>query len=163
MQVRIYKCESSYLATWCKDDNGELLAIMPLKSLGRGLLVSVFPWRDEIDRLWELKSEWRPLPYEPCFVTIPRDSMKRLHLEWGFYSEKDLSPLDREKVVPLNCLMDYISDFLSSHEDYCVNLYEIWEIQGGATHQMASIVGAFIDDTFKRLLETVKRYLSEIL
>lgn len=163
MRVRIYRCESSYLATWCKDDNGELLAIMPLKSLGRGLLVSVFPWRDEIDRLWELKSEWRPLPYEPCFVTIPRDSMKRLFLEWGFYSEKELLPLEREKVVPLNCLMDYTSDFLNSHKDYCVNLYNLWEIQGGATHHMISQVWPIMDANFKRLLETVKRYLAEIL
>ena len=71
MQVRIYKCESSYLATWCKDDNGELLAIMPLKSLGMGLLVAGVAWSDEIDRLWELKSEWRPLPYEPCCDYTP--------------------------------------------------------------------------------------------
>lgn len=162
MQVHIYRCGLSYLATWCKDD-GELLTIMPLEYLGRGLLVAVFPWRDEIDRLWELKSEWRVLPCEPCFVARLYDDMKRLQLDWGFYSEKEMLPINREKVVPLDCLMDYISDFLSSHEDYCVNLYGIWEIQGGATHQMASIVGAFIDDTFKRLLETVKRYLSEVL
>ena len=162
MQIHIYRCESSYLATWCKD-NGELLTIMPLKCLGKGLLVADIAWSDTIDRLWELKSEWRPLPYEPCFVTIPRDSMKRLHLEWGFYSEKDLSPLDREKVVPLNCLMDYISDFLYSHEDYCVNLYNIWEIYGGTTHHMTSLVLPIMDATFKRLVEAIKRYLSEVL
>lgn len=162
MQVHMYRCESSYLATWCKDD-GELLTIMPLKSLGMGLLVADFPWRDTIARLRELKSEWRTLPYEPCFVTIPRDRMKRLYLEWGFYSEKELSPLDKEKVVPLNCLMEYISDFLYSHEDYCVNLYNMWEIYGGATHHMTSLMGSFMDVTFKRLLETLKRYLSEVL
>ena len=162
MQVHIYRCESNYLATWCKDGGG-LLTLMPLKCLGRGLLVAVFPWRDEISRLWELKSEWRPLPYEPCFVTIPRDSMKRLNLEWGFYSEKELSPLDREKVVPLDCLMDYISDFLNSHKDYCVNLYNIGEIYGGTTHHMTSLVWPTVDANFKGLLETVKRYLSEVL
>lgn len=163
MYVRIYRCESSYLATWCKDDNGELLTIMPLKSLGKGLLVADFPWRDTIARLRELKSEWRPLPYEPCFVTIPRDRMKRLHLEWGFYSEKEVLPIDREKIVPLNCLMEYTSDFLNSHEDYCVNLYNIWEIYGGTTHHMISRIETIMDATLKRLLETIKRYLSEVL
>ena len=64
MQVYTYRCGLSYLATWCKDD-GELLTIMPLEYLRRGLLVAVFPWGDEIARLWELKSEWRVLPCEP--------------------------------------------------------------------------------------------------
>ena len=162
MQVHIYRCESSYLATWCKD-NGELLTLMPLKSLGKGLLVADVALSEEIDQLCAWKSEWRPLPYEPCFVAMPRDSVRRLFLDWGFYQDKDLSPLDKEKVVPLNYLMEYISDFLSSHEDYCVNLYYIWNIYGGATHQMTSQVRPFIDATFKRLLETLKRYLSEVL
>ena len=162
MQIHIYRCESRYLATWCKD-NGELSTIMPLKSLGKGLLVADVALSEEIDRLWGLKSEWRPLPYEPCFVAMPRDWEKRLLLDWGFYQDKDLSPLDKEKVVPLNCLMDYISDFLSSHEDYYVNLYYMWEIYGGATHHMISLVRPFTDDTFKMLLETLERYLSEVL
>ena len=59
--------------------------------------------------------------------------------------------------------MDYTSDFLNSHEDYCVNLYNIWEIYGGATHHMISRIETTMDATLKRLLETIKRYLSEVL
>ena len=88
---------------------------------------------------------------------------KILNLSWGFYQDKELSPRTRTRIVPFDGLMDFISEYLDSHKDYCVNLYNLWEIHGGATHQMTSRIETYTDNDFDSLVKTVTGYLSEIL
>lgn len=64
--------------------------------------------------------------------------------------------------MPLDCLVDFVSDYLNSHEDYTVDIATLYEICGGATHHMAYpewITGS----PYEKLAETMKVYLSKIL
>ena len=164
MYARTYKCRSKYLMA-CFGDNGELLTIVLLKSLRKGLLTFVGYYDSWflLTFFKKLRIEWEEIPYEPCLVALEDERQKILNLSWGFYQDKELSSRTRKRIVPFDGLMDFISEYLDSHKDYCVNLYSLWEIHGGATHHMTSQIETIIDNDFDRLVKTVKGYLSEIL
>lgn len=162
MQVRTYKRKSRYISVFFGDD-GEPLDVMRLASVGKGLLAYDDYSTADLARYKALKNEWEELPHEPCMVTmLPDDIYKGFNLEWGAYNEKALTLRTRNMVVPLDCLMDFISDYLNSHEDYTVDIATLYEICGGATHHMAYpewITGS----PYEKLAETMKIYLSEVL
>ena len=110
------------------------------------------------------RSEWEELPYEPCLVALPvNDYIKELWLKWGAYNENELSSSrTRKRIVPLSCLMDFVSDFLDSHEDYHVDIASTYIVQGGATHHM-TYPEWIIGSPYEKLAKTMKRYLSEVL
>ena len=161
MYVKSYKCRSSYYSAWFRDD-GKLLHVMLMKRLGKGLLMD---WSFASEITFEKRrSEWEELPYEPCLVAMPViDCYKELWLKWGAYNESELSSSrTRKRIVPLSCLMDFISDFLDSHEGYHVDIASTYIVHGGATHQMT--LPTYIKGCYQEeVAETIKIYLSEVL
>ena len=161
MYVKSYKCRSRYYSAWFRDD-GKLLHVMLMKCLGKGLLMD---WSFASEITFEKRrSEWEELPYEPCLVAMPViDYYKELWLKWGAYNESELSSSrTRKRIVPLSCLMDFISDFLDSHEGYHVDIASTYIVYGGATHQMTLPTynkGCYDEE----VAETIKTYLSEVL
>lgn len=167
MYVRTYTCRSSYFSAWF-EDNGKLLDIMPLTHSSKGLLVSKFPTKRTITRLKLAKSEWTRLPYEPCLVTVPLDPtiywQNRLYLRWGFYQDKDLSSRTRKRVIPLDCLMDFLMEYLDSHEKCNVDIARMYDVYGENTHHIIPKIWAWsADSLYQKLLITVNRYLAEVL
>ncbi len=162
MYVKSYRRKSRYISVFFEDD-GEPLDVMRLQSRGKGLLAYDDYSTADLARYKALKNEWEELPYEPCMVTmLPDDIYKGFNLEWGAYNEKALTLHTRNMVVPLDCLMDFVSDYLNSHEDYYVDIYHIWEIHGGVRHHMIS-VDWVEGTTYQKFTRTMKRYLSEVL
>lgn len=161
MYLRTYRYKSRYYSAWFEDD-GKMVEVVPLESSGKGLLVAVFPSDSKIFLLKSWKSKWEEVSFIPCFVATPTGDPKRLYLHWGFYLDRELTPRTRDEIVPLNCLMEFISDFLGSHEDYYVDVCHMWEIHGGAIHHMIP-VDWVEGTTYQKFVRTMKRYLSEVL
>ncbi len=164
MYARTYKCRSKHLMA-CFGDNGELLTIVLLKSLRKGLLTFTGYYDSWflLTYFKRLRIEWEEIPYEPCLVALEDEHHKILNLSWGFYQDKELSSRTRNRIVLFDGLMDFISGYLDSRKDYTVNLFNLWEIHGGATHHMTSRIETNTDNDFDSLVKTVTGYLSEIL
>lgn len=164
MYVKSYRYRLGHLVVWFEDD-GKMLDIMALEPFRKGLLICMgynYPRYLLADHK-ELWNEWEELPYEPCFVAIEDEPHKTLNLNWGFYQDKELTSRTRKRVVPLDCLMDFFSDYLNSHEDYTVIIADTFEIHGGATHHMTTINWMIVGSPCQELSEITKRYLSEVL
>ena len=163
MYARTYKYKSKYYLAWFEDD-GKLLDAMRLQYSGKGLLTfSDYSLLSAL-QFKKLESKLEEIPYELCLVILPPDGIHTvLNLYWGAYNENELSSSrTRKRIVPLSCLMDFVSDFLDSHEDYHVTIDYLYEICGGATHHMAYpewITGS----PYEKLAKTMKIYLSEVL
>lgn len=162
MYARTYRCRSSYLLAWFEDD-GKLLDVMALKSSGMGLLTFNNYTQSSLARIKRLRSEWKEIPYKPCLVTTFEDERRKiLELSWGSYNEDELSSRTRKKVVPLNYLMDFISEYLDSHDSYIVRVAYMFETYGGDNHHLTSI-DWIADVLYGKLMGVWKRYLAEVL
>lgn len=161
MYARTYKCKSKYYLAWFEDD-GKMLDAMRLQYSGKGLLT----FRDysllSAPQFKKLESKLEEIPYELCLVILPTDGYKVLNLYWGAYHEDELSSCSRKRVLPLDCLTDFIFDFLDSHEDYRVAIDYLYEIPSGAIHHITYPTW-IIGSPYQKLSKILKRYLSEVL
>lgn len=164
MYARTYRCRSSYLLAWFEDD-GKLLDIMALKSSGMGLLTYNGYTQSSLARIKRLRKEWEEIPYKPCLVITSEDERyKTLESSWGSYNEDELSSRTRKKVIPLDCLMDFISEYLDSHKDYTVSIAYIYFIYGEDTHHhIRPVLWSWSTDSpYQKMLATAARYLAEV-
>lgn len=162
MYVRTYKYRQGHLVVWF-EDNGKLLDIMLLKPFRKGLFTVYgldYP-NYSLAYYKALRSEWEEIPYEPCLVALEDEHNRILNLNWGIYQDKELSSRARKMVVPLDCLTDFILEYLDSHEDYTVNIDYLCEIYNEAIPQMA--YPRSIGIPYENLSKTLRRYLSEVL
>lgn len=162
MYARTYKYKSKYYLAWFEDD-GRLLDAMRLQYSGKGLLT----FRDysllSAPQFKKLESKLEEIPYELCLVILPPDGIHTvLDLYWGAYHKDELSSRAKKSVLPLDCLTDFILDFLDVHEDYTVDIDYLCEIGNGAIRHM-TYPEWIIGSPYEKLAKTLKRYLSEIL
>ena len=162
MYVRTFKCRSKYISVFFEDD-GEPVDIMRLQSSGKGILTMDDYSTTDLAHFKAFPREWKELPHKPCFVSIFTDTLHKVsHLHWGAYNEDELTLRTRNVVVPLDCLMDFVSDYLNSHEDYTVDFAYLCEMHGGTHHKISESIWR-PDSLFERFAKTWKRYLSEVL
>ena len=161
MYVKAYQYKNRYFSVWFRDD-GWMLAILPLSRVCGGLLKAEFPTDRTLTIIKSARKEWREIPYEPCMIVMPQRNEKELFLDWGFFHKEELSTRTEKKVIPLDSLGDFISDFLDSHEGYHVDIASTYIVHGGATHQMT--LPTYIKGCYdEEVAETIKTYLSEVL
>lgn len=161
MYIRTYRCRSRHYSAWFEDD-GKLLHVMQLESLGKGLFGECSMASET--QFEKKRSEWEEIPYKPCLVALPiNEHYKELWLKWGAYNENELSSSrTRKKIIPLDGLMDFLLEFLDSHEGYDMNIAFTCIVHGGATHHMTPVT-AIRGIPYEELVETIRRYLSEVL
>ena len=161
LHVKAYQYKNRYFCVWFRDD-GWMLAILPLSHVCGGLLKAEFPTDRTLTIIKSARKEWREIPYEPCMIVMPQRNEKELFLDWGFYHKEELSSRTEKKVIPLDSLGDFISDFLASHEDYWVLIYYTCMIHGGATHHL-SITRWLGDCEFEGILQVMREFIAEVL